>query len=232
MAYTVAQVKTLIRRRCDIENSTQQLDAELLQHINDAAAYVHDFLIATWGSSYSVTSGSISTVAGTSSYSLAALTDFYLPFAVKATIDNFEYPLASFSLVDSVTRTQAESWGAGYLPRYALAINANGSRNLIFDPAPDTVVSVAILYHPVAPTYTLDADVINLPFIDLLVMEACIRVKDKEERDAARFMTERQLIQKRIEDWVGSLDMGEPKMTLRAKKGGRSYWKLSNGRLF
>ncbi len=231
MAYTIAQLTTLIRRRCDIENSTQQVDAEILQHINDAAAYVHDFLISVWGENYAVAFGSLSTVAGTSTYSLASLTDFYLPFAVKVTVDNFSYPIGSFSLIRTVTRSQSESWGPGYLPRYSIIVDSDGTSNIIFDPAPDAVVPVTIAYNKSAPTY-ISSDTVDIPFPDLLVMEACIRVKDKEERDATRFMQERILIQKRIEDWIGTRDMGEPKMTLRAKKGGRSFWRLDGGRLF
>jgi hypothetical protein len=135
-------------------------------------------------------------------------------------------------LIDAVTRTQSESWGPGYLPRYNISVNPTGSAFIIFDPLPDAVVPITVFYHQTAPVYTLSTDVVNMPFVDLLVMEACIRVKDKEERDATRFMQERQLIQKRIEDWIGTRDMGEPKMTLRAKAGGRSFWRLSQGRLF
>lgn len=224
MAYTRAQIREQIRQRCGIENSTVQTNNELNAHINDAAAYVHDFLIATYSENYAVGSDTFTTTAGVTQYAPTLSPEFAYLLSVRLTFDDLEFPLGTFSLVDEVRRTSGYSWGAGWLPRYTSVRDPGGDIAIIFDPPPDTTHTVTLFYHTKAPEYTSDSDTVDIPHTDLLVVEACIRVKDKEERDATRFMQERSLIQKRIEDWVGAIDRGEPPHTLRAKRNGRSRW--------
>ena len=228
MAYTRAQVRDLVRRRCDIENSSQELDSEINQHLNDAAAYVHDFLIGTLGELYETREATLTVAAGatsvTSSFTGVAA-DIYRPISLRIVFDDISYPLAAFSRADHVQLTQNTSWGPGYLPCYRIIYGAYGSIKFEFSPPPDTTQSVIVTYHGIAPVYTADSDLVWLPYPDLLVVEAAIRMKDKEERDSQRLMAERALIQKRIEDWVGTVDSANPPHTMWAPKGARAIWR-------
>jgi len=227
MAYTRAQVRDLIRQRCAIENTTAQVDAELNNHINDATSYSHDFLIATLGEGYSNSSIQIVTIAGVNSYSVIA-SDFYRPIGVRLLYDDLSVPLSRMNLSDRVVQTTAESWGPGSLPHYAVIMQNDGTFSVSFDPPPDTQHVTQLDYHPVAPTYSSDSAVVALPHPDLLITEACIRVKVKEERDASFFLSEREAIQRRIESWVGTIDMGEPERTRVPRRG----WRSRRDRLF
>lgn len=219
MSYTRGQIRDLIRQRCGLENTTAQQNSEINNHINDAASYVHDFLIATLKERYAVKSATFSTVASTSTYTLTSYaSDLYRPLAVRIPFDNLSIPLDSFDPIDRIKVSTGLSWGPGALPRYAFVQSSAGVYTLEFDPPPDTAIVVTLQYHPTAPTYVSDSAPITIPYPDLLVVEACLRMKDKEDREADGLKTERALIQKRIEDWVGSLDMGAAMGTLRVRR--------------
>ena len=215
MAYTRAQVATLIRQRCDIENTTAQVASEINNHIQDAANYVHDFLIGVYGPSYAVGTDSFATIAGQAAYTPSnTIGDLYIPLSVRLEFDDESIPLDAFSDLDRVTRASGQSWGPGYLPQYRFQRSIDNDYDVVFDPPPDAVHTVTLRYHTTPPEYTLDNDPVNLPHVDLLIAEACIRVKTKEERDASLFLGERAAIQKRIEDWVGKVDNGNVMQTL------------------
>ena len=228
MAYTRAQGRSLIQQRCDIENATHQQNSEFNNHINDAARYVHDFLISTYGSRYSIAFEGFDTVADQSTYDLATLsspiTDVYRIVQVRLNIDDISYPLGSTNL-DGPRYTSSQSWGPGFLPEFMPILQADSTTGILFYPTPDAAHSIQLRYHPIAPEYTSDSDLITMPHTDLLIIEACIRAKDKEERDASRFMQERNLIQKRIEDWASPIDQANPHVTQQAPKGGRALWR-------
>ena len=231
MAYTRAQIRTLIQQRCDIENTTAQVTSELNNHINDAAAYTHDFLIGTLGERYAVGTDGFLTTAGVSEYNLSSSTaDFYRLLGFRLAFDDESFPLDAYSDLDSVLRTSATSWGIGYLPRYRLQQGADGVYKVTFDPPPDAIHTVTVRYHTTPPTYTSDSDTVAIPYPDLLIAEACMRVKLKEERDGSAFERERAMIQKRIEDWVGSLDSSNVSQTLVIPR--RRYHTARRGRLF
>ncbi len=241
MAYTRAQVRDLVRQRCDLENTTAQVDTELNSHINDAAKYVHDFLISAYGEQYAVFDDIFSTIAGVSEYGVGEISSpaiaatFYRPVAFKLRVDGISYPLGSYDLAGATSYANSSgagtsvAWGSGYLPRYHISQNASDLWVLRFDPPPDTVHTVEVYYHPTAPQYTADSGaggVVQLPHVDLLIVEAAIRVKTKEERDASSLKEERALIQKRIEDWTSPIDLANPPQTVRAPNHfGRAIWR-------
>jgi hypothetical protein len=220
MAYTLGQLVTLVRQRCDLENTTAQQDAEIKNHLNDAVSVVHDYLIATLKERYAVKSAIFNTVAGSRTYSLtASIPDIYRPVAVRVPFDNLSLPLDSFNPIDRIKVSTGLSWGPGALPRYAWVQNPDSTWVIEFDPPPDTIVTITLQYHPTAPTFTGNSTPVTIPYPDLVVVEAALRMKDKEDRDPQRLMAERELIKKRIEDWVGSLDMGATTMqTMRVRR--------------
>ena len=231
MPYTRAQVRTLIQQRCDIENTTAQVATELNNHINDAAAYTHDFLIGVYGEKYAVATDGFLTSSGVSDYNLTTSTpDFYRLLGFRVAFDDESFPLDAYSDLDRVLRTTATSWGPGYLPQYTIRQGADGVYGVTFDPPPDAVHTVTVRYHTTAPSYATDMASVAIPHPDLLIADACIRVKTKEERDASRFLEERALIQKRIEDWVGSLDNANVGQTLVVPR--RRHLASRRGRIF
>lgn len=234
MTYTRGQVRDLVIQACDLENTSVQTNAELNRHINDAARYVHDFLISTLGYRYSVNEATATTASGTNVYDISAtgdfedslgnkITDFYRPVGVRVTFDDLSYPLGTFSGIDEVRRTSSTAWGPGYMPRYTFEQVSEAAWKIRFEPTPDAAHVVTVRYHPTAPQYSSDSDSVLLPFVDLLVYEAARRVQMKNQRDASSLLSERDAIQKRIEDWASPIDQANPETTLRLRQP-RSTW--------
>jgi hypothetical protein len=230
MAYTRLQVRDKVKQKCNIENTTAQTNSEINDHINEAAAYVHDFLIGVWGEQYARSDATFNTSANTASYLLGiSVPDFYKPVRVSLVIDDISYPLERYSEKDNVNSILAESWGPWNLPRYTIILGSDSSYGILFTPTPDATNRIDLVYHTTPPVYTADTDSVSIPHADLLIMQAAINVKFKDERAVAELVAERALIQKRIEDWVGSVDNANVDRTLIIPQ--RTY-RLPYGRLF
>jgi hypothetical protein len=229
--YSRAKLKQIIRQRCDLENTVFESELELENHINDSAAVLHDLLISAAETSYAVERASFATTAGSSTYTIAA-SNFYRLVRIGWTIDDLEYPLSSYEEADIIFQSSSSnSWGPGCLPRYELSLSSDSVWRVRFDPPPDTVTTISLVYHTAPPEYTDDSDTVSIPFADYLVVEACIRIKDKEDRDTTRLERERAMIQKRIEDWGATFDRANPHRTIEAPQP----WRTTNwrsGRLF
>jgi len=232
VAYSRAQLKQQIRQRCDLENTFFEGDVELEGHINDSAAVLHDLLISAANTNYAIERATFSTVAGTSTYTIPT-SNFYRLVRMGWAIDDLEYPLSPFEEADVIIQSASagQGWGPGCLPRYELSLSADSIWRIRFDPPPDTVTTINLVYHTVPPTYDDDADPVSIPFADYIVVESCIRIKDKEDRDTGRMERERAMIQRRIEDWGATFDRANPHRTIDAPQP----WRTANyrtGRLF
>lgn len=226
MVYQRVNVKQIIRQRCDLENTTFETDVELDRLINDCASVLHDLLISCGGSNYAIETNSIVTTAGVANYTVSALAlgvppanrivGFYIPVRVSVKYDSIDYPLSRFEREGIIMNGASSSWGPGFLPRYSLDLGSDSLWRITFDPAPDSAVNVYFTYHTTPPEYGTDADLVVIPFLDYLIVEACIRVKDKEDRDTLRLERERAAIQKRIEDWGAKFDQANPARTIEA----------------
>lgn len=219
MAYTRGQFRTLLRQYLDLENTTSQQDSELNNAVNSAVAYGHDFLIATLKQHYATASATLTTVSGTKKYTLTSgFPDLYRPFAVRLPFDDLSIPLDGFQPQDRIKITSPFSWGPGALPKFYFALSAAGVWTVEFDPPPDTGIVVTIEYHTTPPVYTSDSDVVAFPYPDLIRVEAARIARAKEQVDLTDILQERAAIQKRIEDWVGTVDMAQPMTTLRVRR--------------
>lgn len=214
MAINRGQLRTLIHQRCDIENSSFETDTETDYHINFAVAATHDYLIATFGSKYNTKGGNLATVAGTATYDLPD--DFYRPVSIGLGVEDFYVPLNSFDDADVLLTTLSESWGIGNMPEYTITTGDENNWGIYFNPPPDAIHDILLRYHPIPPEYTLDADAVDFPLtiIDLIIVEASLRIKDKEEREVSRLMQERAKIEDRIKDWASPVDRINPHGTI------------------
>jgi hypothetical protein len=115
MAYTLAQLRTLVLQRADMENTTfinnTATTSELSQYIRDSAAALHDRLISLSGGSFLWGIDSIATTAGDSTYALS--TEFYRLLRVELLIDGYGYPLDRWDHPPAISADDGGAWDDG-----------------------------------------------------------------------------------------------------------------------
>ena len=201
MSVTLAQLKTRARQRSDMENSTFVSDSELTSYINSSLAELYDLLVAAYGDEYFLANPyPISVVTGTADYTLP--TDFYKLKGVDASVNGSQWlNVLPFNFNE---RNRGQN-GAPETLRYRIM----GS-NIKFNPA--VSASVQIWYVPVAPTLVSDADTFNdvNKYSEYIVVDAAIKMLQKEESDVSVLMAQKQALKRRLEEMAGNRDAGSP----------------------
>lgn len=205
-AVSLSTLRSRARRRADQENSEFCSDAEVLDYINEGAKRLHELLVGAYGEDYVKKSSTITTVAGTSDYTLP--TDFFKLTGVDLTISGKAVPLKRYNEVErnAFRNISTVSWFS--VPRYKL----EGATTLRLYPAPTAAMSGTLLYIPLlqilqggtGSTYinefVSDADTCNFPngWEKFVTLYAAIEMMDKEESDTKEF-------KKKLDKWEAEL---------------------------
>lgn len=144
------QLLARVRRFADFPNANQgKLDTDLVDMINDALADYYDLLVAVRGHSYFESSATLSVVAGTSGYTLAA--DFYQMSTVTLEWGSTEFeaihPINSNRELADYT-TQQIAWERFTRKGYRLTGTQAGVKTLTLYPAPSSAVTLRYRYIP------------------------------------------------------------------------------------
>lgn len=208
MAVTLLNLRTQARQRADMESSTFVSDSELNGYINASIAELHDILVQSYGSDYFLQSYQFTTVSGTDSYNLPS--NFYKIHIVGAKIDSSNYKKVNqFNLNELYRYTDVAVWASWSLPsvRYRLVGN-----KIVFTPKPTSATDIEIWYTPVATTLSSDSD----QFADMdqyaeyVVVDAAIKMMQKEESDVSVLMAQKQALKQRIEEASQNRNAGDP----------------------
>lgn len=208
MTITLAQLRTQSRQRADMVNSQFVSDSELNSYINNSIAELHDLLAEAYGSEYFVKSGTISIVAGTNEYDLPA--DFYQLKGVDMALDNQEYiNIRPFNFNERNRLSNFNVWGpAGFTNvRYRLVGN-----KIMFSPDPDRDATCRLWYVPLATVLVADGDTLNdfNAYSEYVIVDAAIKMMQKEESDVNVLMAQKQMLEKRIRDKAANRDSANP----------------------
>lgn len=208
MSITLLELRTQARDRADMKNSQFVSDSELNSYINASIAELHDVLVQSYGSDYFVNSYNFTTVAGTDRYALPV--DLYKIMGVDANLNGGEYvALKKFNFNERTRFTTHSVWSIMGVPeiRYRLV----GS-NIVFSPIPDSAVPIKLWYVPVATKLTLNTDSFNdlNQYAEYVIVDAAMKMMQKEESDVSVLMAQKQLLTKRIEEASQNRDAGEP----------------------
>lgn len=204
---TLLQLKTQARQRSDMEGSDFVSDSELTSYINSSIAELHDLLVGTYGPDYFVEKYQFSTVAGTEDYALPS--NFYKLKGVDALLSGTQYySLRPFNFNER-NRHQDINWSllAGPSIRYRLVGN-----NLKFNPAPDAGYSMRLWFIPTPTPLVLDADIYNdvNSYAEYVIVDAAIKMLQKEESDVSVLASQKMDLRKRIENMAANRDADQP----------------------
>jgi len=196
MSITLAQLKSQARDRADMANSQFVSDSELVNYINGSIAELHDLLIAAYDNEYFITEYTFSTVSGTDSYALPA--DFYKLRGIDSRVGTDQwFTLQPFNFNERNSKNELLSYLAyGNNFRYRIM----GS-DLVFSPVPQGVYSIKLWYIPVATKLSSDSDTLNdlNQFSEYVIVDAAIKMANKEEADVSVLAAQKAELKRRIE---------------------------------
>lgn len=205
---TLAELKTLARQRADMVNSQFVSDSELTSYINASIAELHDLLIAAYNEEY-VMEEYVWTSDGNINYALPA--DFYKLRGVDARLGS-SGDWATVKRYNFNRRNEQQNsfaWNMLGLPymEYRLV----GS-NIRFNRTPATSTEFRIFYHPKAVKLVNDTDQYDdvNQFSEYVVVDAAIKMLQKEESDVSVLMAQKMALKQRIEAMAQNRDANEP----------------------
>lgn len=222
---TLQQLMDRSRQRADQVNSGFVTDSELISWINVYKREYEDLLVRTFGADYSATSTTFSATAGTENYNLSTITGGTF------------YKLQGLDIADSSSPTGWRDLKAfNFRERNriivtgtVLPIQNNGDiryrvwgANVMLRPIPAGTYTLKLWWTPqtVSMSLTTDSfDDVN-GWSEVIVLDAAIAMKDKEESDTSVLQADRQRMVQRITEMAPNRDAGAP-MTIADVQNGQ-----------
>lgn len=202
---TLLKLKTAARQRADQVNSGFVTDAELTTYINNSLCELYDLIISTYGEDYYATSATTALSSSTDTYDLPS--DFYKCIGVDLVIGaNTSITLERFNFVE---RNQYRYTIGGFFNQIASKYKLVGNK-IKFLPFPAGGVSYRLWYIPVPVLLVNDADTFDgvSGWDEYIVVDAAIKMMQKEESDVSVLMAQKQMLIKRIQEMAPNRDAG------------------------
>jgi len=222
VAITLEEIQLQARQRADMVNSEFISDGELTSYINNSISELYDILCEAYSAEYYVTSEEGTTVTDQADYDLPS--DFYELKAVDIKLDNATWVnVARFNFNERNWRSDTQPWTIAGVAnvRYRLVGN-----QLKFSPAPDGGVLYRVWYVPVAtklvnPTDELDD--LNA-YSEYVIVDAAIKMMQKEESDVSVLLLQKQALEKRIRDKSQNRDAAQAGTISDVTLEASNYW--------
>jgi hypothetical protein len=205
LTYTLAQIRTRVQRRADIESFTNRFPtAELNDEINESLARLYGILVSARGVGYyeKTASPAITTVAGTASYALPS--DFMALISLETQINGSNVYLRQYNQQERPWLRNISDWSlASMCPMYRLRGN-----NLDFAPVPNAVYTVNMYYIPSAPQLVNDTDTFDgiSGWEEWIVLDVARKCLQKDDRDCTLVLAERAKVEDEIAKEASSRD--------------------------
>jgi hypothetical protein len=218
-----------IRQRADQVTSGFVTDAEIANLANVAKRELDDLLVKAYGEDYYASSTTFSATANTATYSLSALTSgtFYKLIGLDMQdtssptgwrdVKRFNFHDRNRPSVMSGMLTVSQANGD---VRYRLM-----GGNLSLSPKPTSTINMQLWWIPSQTALSLTSDTFDdiNGWSELIVVDAAIAIKDKEESDTGVLQADRARIVQRIEEMTKSRDAGEPQTVADVQKSDPFY---------
>lgn len=222
MSITLLEIRQQARQRADMENSEFVSDSELNNYINSSIAELHDILIQAYGTNYFTKTYLFTTTANTDSYALPA--DFYKLDGLDAKLNGSNWTgLKRFNFPERNRFSDSAPWnrfGTKFL--YYRVVGSN----IVFTPTPDAGTQMRLWYSPVAAKLSLDTDVLNdiNQYVEYVIVDAAIKMMQKEESDVSVLFAQKQALVKRIQEAAQNRDAGEPESVSDIYADNTEWW--------
>lgn len=222
MSITLAQLRTKVRQRADMENSNFITDSEINGYINSAIAELYDLLVASYGEDYYTTSTDFTTANGQDAYTLP--NDFYKLRGVDLQLSGDDFTaLTRFNWNE---RNRHKSFSSMSVAGYSNVRYRLRGGSLIISPTPDGARTLRLWYVPVATALSADGDTFDdiNQWGEFVVLEGAIRCLQKEESDVSILMAQKADIRRRIEVMGQNRDEGTEEGMTNVYETYSSHW--------
>lgn len=216
---TLSAVQTLVRQESDTENDPHVSDSEILAYINASYLEFYDMLVTSFGEDYFTAKATIPVDGTSQEYSLpdgtlySAAPAFYKGLLVEGSTNPSNgsawITLKKFNLSEKNRYNLAnQALVTGYFwPKYRL----HGSK-LLLQPVPAAGLTLRLWYAPKLTPLANANDVLEDwgGWLEYVVVDAAIKVLQKQERDVSVLAGRKNALKARIEHAAANRDVGEP----------------------
>jgi len=216
MSITLADIRTQARQRADMLESQFVTDSELNSYINASMAELHDLLIAAYNEEYYMESVEFSAVQDQIDYDLPNGTNY----------NNAQkfYKLRGFDIKvenDVWTNCHRFNFNRRNEDQAAFAFNMLGipyldyrivGSKIRFNRTPDVNSQFRLWYNPKVVVLVNDADIFDdiNGYAEYVVVDAAIKMLQKEESDVTVLMVQKEALRARIQTMAQNRDANEP----------------------
>lgn len=217
-SFTLASLRSKVRRLGDYQNSGPMSDAFVDESINEALAELVD-LVGDVFQDHFLTTATVATVAGTQTVNLPS--DFYDLRALDRQVSTDQHvPLRRIQLL------QATRYGGRGTPRgYMLHGGASPGTIRLF-PIPDGVYTLRVTYDPLFTALAADADSFNFRngWEEYVLHAALLRLDMREEKPVGERMGMIEKAKARIIGSAAKRNSAEPEyLTMPGEDWGEEY---------
>jgi len=220
MASTLLQLKDRSRQLSDMEDSNFISDEELTNYINQSALELYDLLVATFEDYYINDSNETTLTSGQDSISVPA--DFYKLRGVDFKISADRWvDLKPFSFQDRNEPLQpllSSRLDTGV--KYRLQGNS-----VVISPTNKAEGTYKLWYVPKMTQMTINTDTLPAylePWDEYVVVDAAIKMLQKEESSTTAVSAMKDSLKKRIEAMAHNRDAAHPEVILPSSR--RDFW--------
>jgi len=243
---TLSSLRTAIRQQSDTENDPHIQDSELNAWINASYLELYGLLVTAYGEDYFSAQASITTDGVNQNFPLPdgnlynGAPRFFKGMLAEIIQGPSVTPYAPVTLrpfnLHEKNRYNlpgyAFSVGPFLYPRYRL----NGS-TIMFTPVPQGGLVVRLWYAPALSPLVYDTDVANdlNGWLELVIVDGCIKAMGKQERDAGLFVARKNALIQRIREEAANRNLADPNTVTETDPvtpfgspagpwGGGGYW--------
>lgn len=208
---SLGQIRQMAQQRADRVNSNFVTVPEWNTYINQSAFELYDLLVNTYDDYYLALPYQFTTTGSTDLYDLPPNFDKLMGVDMglsqsnnaRVTLHKFDFIERNRYVYPNVTST--------FLGVFNLRYRLMGNK-LHFIPTPSGGQPMTVWYIPRMTQLLKDTDILDgiSGWIEYVIVDAAIKALQKEESDVSTLMTQKQMLQKRIEESAMNRDAGQP----------------------
>lgn len=216
MSITLADIRTQSRQRADMLESQFVTDSELNSYINASMAELHDLLVAAYNEDYYMENVEFASVEGQIDYDIPDGTNysgakkFYKLRGMDVQVNNDLWTTCHrFNFNRRNEDQSAFAFNMLGLPYLEYRIVGDKVR---FNRTPDANSNFRMFYNPAVDVLVNDTDAFDdiNGYAEYVVVDAAIKMLQKEESDVQVLMAQKAALKARIEAASQNRDANEP----------------------